>query len=88
MGRIVVLGEEVRVLPFALVGVDVYPVEPGEATRAALAGLPEEIEVVILTHTAAAALAGLDATVTGPLTVILPPTEAAVGAAAAGGSDS
>jgi vacuolar-type H+-ATPase subunit F/Vma7 len=69
--RIAVIGEEPRVQGFALAGAEVCPATDADEVRAAWAGLADDVAVVVLTPSAAAALA------TNPvgrrLTVVMPP---------------
>lgn len=55
-GTVAAIGEEVLVRGFGLAGVLVCPADDPEAVRTAWQGLPEEVSLVILTPTAAAAL--------------------------------
>lgn len=70
MGRVAAIGEAVRVQGFALAGVLVLPGDGPAEAQASWASLPSDVEVVILTPGAAAALA---VSRPGPLTVVLPP---------------
>jgi vacuolar-type H+-ATPase subunit F/Vma7 len=56
MSRVFVVGEEVRVAGFALAGASIVPAEGADAVRRAWQALPADVEVVILTPAAAAAL--------------------------------
>jgi vacuolar-type H+-ATPase subunit F/Vma7 len=56
MSRIAVLGEAVRVEPFALAGAVVAAADDAEAVRAAWLALPGDITVVVMTPAAAAEL--------------------------------
>lgn len=58
MGRVAVLGEEPRIQGFALAGALVVPAATADAVRAAWAGLPEDVVLVVLTAAAAEALDG------------------------------
>ncbi len=73
MSRIVAIGERERVHGFSFAGVSVAAADAADDVRAAWLGLPEDVELVILTAAAHAALeaeqrAGEDA----PLTVVMP----------------
>lgn len=70
MGRVAAIGEVTRVQGFALAGVLMLPGDTADDARASWAALPSDVEVVILTPQAAAALT---ATRSGPLTVVMPP---------------
>lgn len=72
MGRLAVLGERTRVAGFALAGALVLPAEDETAVRAAWAELPADVEVVILTPAAAAALVAPGPEVATPLQVVMP----------------
>jgi vacuolar-type H+-ATPase subunit F/Vma7 len=70
MARVAVIGEEMRVQGFGLVGAVVCPATGADAVRAAWQTLADDIAVVLLTPTAASALADLS---TGTrLTVVMP----------------
>lgn len=56
MAKVVVLGEEVHVRPFALAGAQIRAAEEPAAVRAAWASLKDDVAVVILTPAAEAAL--------------------------------
>jgi vacuolar-type H+-ATPase subunit F/Vma7 len=56
VSRIVVLGEAVRVEPFALAGAVVAAADDAEAVRAAWRGLAGDVAVVVATPAAAAEL--------------------------------
>lgn len=75
MGRVVALGELVRVVGFGLAGSHVVAAEDPGAARAAFAALPGDVAVVVLTPAAAAAVDDLvaDPRPGAPLTVVLPP---------------
>lgn len=72
MGRVAVLGEETSVAGYALVGAVTLCAEDAQAVRAAWAGLPRDIDVVILTARAAAALGTAPTETMHPLTVVMP----------------
>ena len=71
MGRVAVIGEDVRVEGFGLAGALVRPAYGEDAVRAAWDGLAEDVVVVLLTPAAATALAGVAPG--GRLTVVMPP---------------
>jgi vacuolar-type H+-ATPase subunit F/Vma7 len=75
MGRVVALGEQVRVGGFALAGSHVVAAEDAAAVRDAFRALPGDVAVVLLTPRAAAAVEDLlvDPSPDAPLTVVLPP---------------
>ncbi|MCF4136745.1 hypothetical protein L1856_07535 [Streptomyces sp. Tue 6430] len=79
MGRVAALGERSRMAGLALAGAVVLPADDPEAVRRAWRGLPDGVDLVILTPAAAAALhRDLDrdpATATGRrrLTTVMPP---------------
>lgn len=76
MGRVVAIGERVRVEGFALAGVLAFPAEEPTAVRAAWQALPADTAVVVLTPAAAATIDALPpetARPDGRLTVVLPP---------------
>lgn len=56
MGTVAVIGEETRVRGFGLAGATVLAADTPAAVRAAWAGLPGEVRLVILTRAAAAAI--------------------------------
>jgi vacuolar-type H+-ATPase subunit F/Vma7 len=49
MGTVAAIGEQVRVAGFALAGVTVFTAEAPDTVRKAWRGLPEGVELVILT---------------------------------------
>jgi vacuolar-type H+-ATPase subunit F/Vma7 len=72
MGRIAAIGEEARIMGFALVGVIIFPAADADAVRAAWQELRSDAELVILTPAAALVL-GDEATRTRPpLTAVMP----------------
>lgn len=73
MGRLVVLGEAVRVEGFALAGATVLVADDADAVRRTWASLPSDVAVVLLTAKAAAALAGEAALGEGVLSAAMPP---------------
>jgi vacuolar-type H+-ATPase subunit F/Vma7 len=56
MSRILAMGEEQKVAPFAMVGVEVVAVRDPAALRRAWAGYGDNVGLVLLTRSAAAAL--------------------------------
>ncbi len=72
MGRIAVLGEETSVGAFGLVGALVLPADDDRAVLAAWAGLPGDVDVVVLTAGAARALGPARTGRPRPLTTVLP----------------
>jgi vacuolar-type H+-ATPase subunit F/Vma7 len=56
MSRILAIGEEQKVAPFAMVGVEVVAVRDAVALRRAWAGCRDDVGLVLLTTSAAAAL--------------------------------
>jgi vacuolar-type H+-ATPase subunit F/Vma7 len=69
MGRVAAIGEDVRVQGFALAGVLVLPGDTPADARASWAALPADVDVVILTPSAAEALTAARA---GPPRVVMP----------------
>ncbi len=53
MSRIVALGERQKVVPFAMVGVEIISVSEAAAIRREWAGLGDDVGLVILTRSAA-----------------------------------
>ena len=72
-GRIVVLGEAVRVAGFVLAGATVCVAESPDAVCRTWAALPEDVAVVILTPDAAAALPAEATPPEGVLMAVMPP---------------
>jgi hypothetical protein len=72
-GPVVVIGESVRVLPYALAGAVVVPCESPADVRSAWDRLPRDTALVVLTPAAAAAVRP---TSESPLVAVLPGTEA------------
>jgi vacuolar-type H+-ATPase subunit F/Vma7 len=72
MGRIVAIGEEARIMGFALAGVVVCPAADAGAVRAAWSELQIDDALVILTATAAAALGDEVVRTRPPLTAVMP----------------
>lgn len=56
MSRILAMGEQQKVAPFAMVGVEVVAVSDPVSLRRAWAGFRDDIGLVLLTGSAAAAL--------------------------------
>lgn len=73
MGRVVAIGEQVRVAGFALAGVHTLPAEEPDAVREAWRNLPDDVELVILTPAAADALGPAPPEATTPLSAVMPP---------------
>ena len=69
MGRIAVIGERARVQGFALAGATTHETGDADAVRQAWASLPADVDVVVLTPLAAAAL---DGELTDPALEVLP----------------
>jgi vacuolar-type H+-ATPase subunit F/Vma7 len=72
MGRIIAIGEEARIMGFALAGVDIYPAADARAARAAWQDLQSDDALVILTAAAADALGDEVVRTRPPLTVVMP----------------
>ncbi len=72
MGRVAVIGEHTAVAGYALAGALVLPAEGEDAVRDAWSGLPDEIDVVVLTPRAARALGAARTATLLPLTVVMP----------------
>jgi vacuolar-type H+-ATPase subunit F/Vma7 len=72
MARIVAIGEEARIMGFALAGVMIYPAADAKAVRAAWQELRDDVELVILTPLAAKALGHEVARTRPPLTAVMP----------------
>lgn len=70
MGRVAAIGESVRVQGLSLAGILLMPGDDEAQVHDSWSALPEDVEVVILTPTAAAALGPGRV---GPLTVVMPP---------------
>lgn len=81
VGKVVAVGERVRIEGFALAGVLTFPAEEPDGVAAAWQALPDDVAVVVLTPAAAATVtdtvaetATVSAIRPGPrLTVVLPP---------------
>ncbi|HET6795063.1 MAG TPA: hypothetical protein VFH45_11500 [Acidimicrobiales bacterium] len=71
MSRIVALGEGPRVEGFALGGAEVLVADDADQVRAAWAALDDDVGVVVLTPSAAAALTG-ETVPPGLLSVVMP----------------
>ncbi|MGZ4514760.1 MAG: V-type ATP synthase subunit F [Mycobacterium sp.] len=72
MGRVAVIGEQTAVSGYALAGVLVLSAEDDEAVRGAWSGLPEDVQVVILTARAARTLGEVRIAELHPFTVVMP----------------
>jgi vacuolar-type H+-ATPase subunit F/Vma7 len=72
MGRIVAIGEEARIMGFALAGVVVCPAADAAAVRDAWQDLQPDDALVILTPAAADTLGDDVARTRPPLTVVMP----------------
>ena len=75
MGRVAAIGERARVAGLALAGAAVLVAEDAEAVRRVWRGLPDGIDLVILTPAAAEALQPHPPAPGGrrPLTTVMPP---------------
>jgi vacuolar-type H+-ATPase subunit F/Vma7 len=74
VARVAAVGEQLRVQGFALAGAVVLAADEAAAVRSAWATLGDDVDVVVLTPRAAAALeTELAAGGPTPLTVVLPP---------------
>ncbi|MFF5313293.1 hypothetical protein [Streptomyces massasporeus] len=75
MARVAALGERSRVAGLALAGAVVLVADDAEAVRRVWSGLPDGIDLVILTPAAAEALGSEPAAPGGrrPLTAVMPP---------------
>jgi vacuolar-type H+-ATPase subunit F/Vma7 len=72
VGRIVAIGEEARIMGFALAGVVVCPAADAEAVRAAWRNLRPGDALVILTQAAAEVIGDDVARTRPPLTAVMP----------------
>ncbi len=72
MSRVAAIGRPSEVAGFALAGALVLPARTEAEARAAWAGLPEDVAVVVLTAESSRALAGASGRRGGPLTVVMP----------------
>lgn len=72
MGRVAVIGEEVVVSGYALVGAVVVVAEDASQVRDGWDALAAEVEVVVLTARAAEALGTARTETMHPLTVVMP----------------
>lgn len=73
MGRIAVLGEEVRVAGYELAGALVLPADTPDEVERAWASLPRDVAVVVLTPGAADRLGARPLDRREVLTVVMPP---------------
>jgi vacuolar-type H+-ATPase subunit F/Vma7 len=72
MGRMAAIGAADRVRGFGLAGAIVCPAEDASAVLTAWQDLPADVEVVILTRTAADALGAAATEPAAPLVAVLP----------------
>jgi vacuolar-type H+-ATPase subunit F/Vma7 len=72
VGRVVALGEQVRVAGYALGGAVVVPAESDDEVLTAWDALAPDVEVVILTAVAAEVLGPARTQRPHPLTVVMP----------------
>lgn len=72
MGRVAAIGAEPLVRGFGLVGVLVLPAEDDDAARTAWQRLPGDVELVILSPAAAAAIGPPVAVHPGPIVAVIP----------------
>jgi len=72
VGRIIVLGESIRVDTYALAGATIIRADDADTVRRVWAALPADAAVVVLTAAAAAALASVDTTSGDVLTIAMP----------------
>lgn len=72
MGRIVAIGEEARIMGFALAGVVICPAADAGTVRAAWRDLRTDDALVILTAAAAEALGDEAVRTRPPLTAVMP----------------
>ena len=72
MGRVTAVGEQRRVAGLALAGVDVVVAEEAQAVHEAWQTLPADVDLVILSPAAAAALGPERLTRGRPLTAVMP----------------
>ncbi|WP_127783691.1 V-type ATP synthase subunit F [Rhodococcus sp. X156] len=72
MGRVAVIGQRTACVGYALAGATVLAAEDDAAVRHAWRQLPADVELVLLTAAAAAALAELRPVGRPPLTAVLP----------------
>lgn len=72
MGRLAIIGEQTTVVGFALAGALVLTAEDESAVRAAWDGLPDDVDVVILSSAAAAGLGPARTGRSTPLRVVMP----------------
>jgi vacuolar-type H+-ATPase subunit F/Vma7 len=72
VGRVAVIGEHTAVSGYALAGALVLPAEGDDAVRGAWNGLPDDVQVVILTARAARTLGDVRTAKLLPFTVVMP----------------
>ena len=72
MSRVAAIGRPSEVAGFALSGALVLPARTGAEARAAWAGLPDDVAVVVLTKRTAEALDDVVRRPRAPLTVVMP----------------
>jgi vacuolar-type H+-ATPase subunit F/Vma7 len=72
VGRIVAIGEEARIMGFALAGVVICPAADAAAVRAAWRDLRSDDALIILTPAAAEAVGDETARTRPPLTAVMP----------------
>ena len=72
MSTVAVLGERALVQGFALVGARVLVAETAADVREQWEQMPNDVLVVIVTPSAAAALPGIRSSPDGPMTVVMP----------------
>lgn len=72
MSRVAAIGRPSEVAGFALAGALVLPARTEAEVRAAWAGLPDDVVVVVLTTRASQALSDARARPRAPLTVVMP----------------
>ncbi|MER5450181.1 hypothetical protein ABT052_14550 [Streptomyces sp. NPDC002766] len=73
MGHIAAIGEPLRILGLASAGVLLSPAESPDAARAAWRNLPPDVDLVLLTPTAADALDAEAVEGQEPLVAVMPP---------------
>ncbi|MFI8228784.1 hypothetical protein ACIGDI_08135 [Streptomyces sp. NPDC085900] len=73
MGHIAAIGEPLSILGLASAGVLLSPAESADDARAAWRNLPPDVDLVILTPTAAHALAPEAVDGQEPLVAVMPP---------------
>ena len=72
VGRVAVLGEQTAVAGYALAGALTVCADDAQAVRSAWAGLPDDVDVVILTPRAAEALGSARTASLQRLSVVMP----------------